>query len=62
MPVEIEMLYEILFQDEEGNIYTTKSDYDHSHMCDINPHSLKQFTKEDAERFVKRLIALYESD
>ena len=60
MPVAIENLYEILFQDEQGNIYTTNGDYDHSHLCDINPHHLRLFTKEDAERLAERLIALCE--
>ncbi len=58
MAVEIENLYEILFQDEQGNIYTTTTDYDHSHLCDINPHHLRLFTREDMASLFSRLLDL----
>lgn len=54
-------LYEILFQDEDGNLFTTTNDFDHSNLCYISEEYIRLFTKEDATNLREALL-LHESN
>ena len=53
-------LYEIIFQDEDGNLYTTTNDFDHSNLCYISEEYIRNFTEEDATK-LREMLLLHES-
>ena len=53
-------LYEIIFQDEDGKLYTTTNDFDHSNLCYISEEYIRIFTEEDAIK-LREMLLLHES-
>lgn len=56
-------IYEILFEDSQGNMCTTHSDYDHSFFAGLtSDEDVRLFTKADAVELIAALTERFLND